>query len=54
MEAAVPDGAGQRADHVVLAEDLPGGLRPIPPVQRLVLPVLRHLPPLPSPRHTKV
>ena len=44
VQAALSDGAGERADDVVLAEDLARRLRPVPPVERLVLSVLRHLP----------
>ena len=44
VETAVADGAGERTHDVILAEDLGRSLRPIPPVERLVLPVLRHLP----------
>ena len=43
VQAAVPDGARERAYDMVLTEDLGRRLWPIPPVERLVLPVLRHL-----------
>ena len=42
VQAPLADGAGQRADHVVLPQDLLGGLRPVPPVQGLVLYLVRH------------
>ena len=44
MEAAVTDGAGERPHDMILTEHLGRRLGPVPPVERLVLPVLRHLP----------
>ena len=45
VQAVLADGAGQGTDDVVLPQHLRRGLRPVPPVQRLVLLVLRHVAP---------
>ena len=42
MQTALPDRAGERPDDVVLPQDLRGRLRPVPPVQGLVLSFLCH------------
>ena len=45
MQAVLADGARQGADDVVLPQHLGRRLRPVPPVQRLVLLLLRHVAP---------
>ena len=45
VQAVLADGAGQRADDVVLPQHLGRRLRPVPPVQRLVLLLLSHVAP---------
>ena len=45
MQAVLTDGAGQCPDDVFLPQHLARCLRPVPPVQRLVLLVLRHVAP---------
>ena len=45
MQAVLADGARQRADDVFLPQHLARCLRPVPPVQRLVLLLLRHVAP---------
>ena len=45
MKAVLADGAGQCPDDMFLPQHLARCLRPVPPVQRLVLLVLRHVAP---------
>ena len=46
MQAAFAHGAGQRANDVFLTKEVGRRLRPISPIQRLVLRVLSHSNPL--------
>ena len=48
VQPVLADRAGERADDVVLPEHLGGRLRPVPPVQGLVLRLVRHVPSLPG------